>query len=195
MFFYTIIFNEYVDPDKVKPSVVKQGSAISERRQTWRDNRVSGLRKFLTGENSKGQGGFLDDMLTKRENRIADKALAKRERKEFIKGAMENDPGTIGVKNLAGGVNTKSELLKPSTWNWVRRAKGEYAARKYAGEKFDALKAKENEAVAAQDAMDRSEKFGYAPKVKNVKERDEIISLSNLCKSFFNFFLMMIFYR
>lgn len=136
------------------------------RRETWRQNQTSGLRNFLIGANSKGQGGFLDNILTKRENAMADKRLAKMEKREFIAGAKENDTGTIGVKNLAGGVNTKGTFTNP---NWLRRIKGNLAAEKYAGAKFDALKEKEDVLVAQNDKIKSAEKAGYAPKVKDVE--------------------------
>ena len=151
------------------------------RRETWRQNQSSGLRNFLTGAQSKGQGGLLDSWLTKRENKMADKRLAKMEKREFIAGAKENDPGTMGVKNLEGGVNTKGTLTNP---NWLRRMKGDYKASQYAGAKFDALKEKEDVLVANNDKIAASKKAGYAPKVKDVtaakEARKEVLATDDM---------------
>lgn len=148
-----------------------------ERRDTWRENQGSGLRTFLYGKDSKGKGGMFENFLSKREDKMADKRLAKMERKEYIAGAMQNDAGTIGVKNLAGGVNTESGgLLDPKKWNWKRRMEGRMNASKYAGSKFDALKGKEDEIVSANDAIKSSKKFGYAPKLKDVDAKKKATS-------------------
>lgn len=144
-----------------------------ERRDTWRENQGSGLRTLIYGKDSKGKGGMFENFLSKREDKMADKRLAKMEKREFIQGAMQNDAGTIGVKNLAGGVNTESGgLLDPSKWNWKRRMEGRQNASKYAGAKFDSLKSKEDEIVSANDAIKSSKKFGYAPKLKDVTAKN-----------------------
>jgi hypothetical protein len=106
------------------------------------------------------------------------------EKREFIAGAKENDPGTMGVKNLAGGVNTKSELTDPKSWNWVRRMQGNRNAEKYAGAKFDALKEKEDVLVASNDKIKASKQAGYAPKVKDVtavkEARKEVLATDDM---------------
>lgn len=126
------------------------------RRETWRENQESGLRTFIYGKGSKGKGGMFEGFLSKREDKMADKRLAAMEKREFVSGAMENDPGTIGVTNLQGKRNIKE------------RIKGQLAGRAYAGKKFEALKSKEDEIVSATDAIKASRKAGYAPKVKDV---------------------------
>ena len=119
------------------------------------------LRKALLGtdkgdsvKSTFGISTAIDKWLTKREV----KAATAKEKKEFVANAITNDPGAIGVANFKGGTKT---------------AEGKAAAEKYAGEKFEKIKAKEAEVTAAQAKIDASENAGYAAKKKDIKSRDE----------------------
>ena len=136
------------------------GEKLKAKRQVYRDEQAeegSLLRKILVGQDKKS---VFEPMLKKRENAMADKRMAKEEREASIKGAIENDPGTIGVGNFHG--NKK-------WYDLPGRFQKHMAMRKYAGDKYDELKKKEDAVLESQDAVDRSKSFGYAPKQKDLK--------------------------
>ena len=136
------------------------GEQLKSKRQVYRDKQAqegSMLRRILVGQDKES---VFEPMLKKREDAKADKKMAKDERKNFIKGAKENDRGTIGVGNLQG---------TPKFYDLIGKYKKNKAMEDYAGAKYDALKEKEDAVLKSQDDVDRSKSFGYAPKVKDVK--------------------------
>lgn len=155
------------------------GEKLKEKRQVYRDKQAeegSMLRKILVGQDKES---VFEPMLKKREDAKADKKMAKEERKNAIRGAKENDPGTIGVGNLQG--NKK-------WYDLVGKYKKNKAMEDYAGAKYDALKEKEDAVLKPQDAVDRSKGFGYAPKVKDLKalkksSKEYVNSPDNLAKN------------
>jgi hypothetical protein len=104
----------------------------------------SGLRNYLIGNT---KGGIIDKILTKREEK---KALVK-ERQEFVKGAISNDPRSIALKNL----------------------KGEDYAKADAEKRFAEVKAKESDVTAAKARIDASKNAGYTPKKKDLETLDK----------------------
>ena len=108
------------------------------------EEKSSGLRKYLIGDT---KGGMIDKMLTKREEK---KALVK-EKEEFVKGAISNDPRSIALKNL----------------------KGEDYAKADAEKRFAEVKAKESDVTAAKARIDASKNAGYAPKKKDLEALDK----------------------
>jgi hypothetical protein len=123
------------------------------------DGKGSRLRKILLGgdqtedikkNNWMGKyspGMAVSGWLDKREQKQA----YKKEEGEFVKGAIQNDPRAIALKNL----------------------KGEDYAAEDAKKRFAELKEKEKELTEAQKRIDESKAAGYAPKVKDVKARDD----------------------
>jgi len=123
------------------------------------DGKGSRLRKILLGgdqtediKKNNWMGKFSPGMavsgwLDKREQKQA----YKKEEGEFVKGAIQNDPRAIALKNL----------------------KGEDYAAEDAKKRFAELKEKEKELKEAQKRIDESKAAGYAPKVKDVKARDD----------------------
>ena len=133
------------------------GEATAKRIESTEDAKqgeTSGLRKMLLGtdkgddvKSTLGISSSIDKWLTKRETAAA----TKKEKKEFVEGALGNDKRSIALKNL----------------------KGEDYARADAEKRFDEMKAKEAELVAAQKRIEASEKAGYAAKKKDIKARDD----------------------
>jgi hypothetical protein len=123
------------------------------------DGKGSRLRKILLGgdqtediKKNNWMGKFSPGMavsgwLDKREQKQA----YKKEEGDFVKGAIQNDPRAIALKNL----------------------KGEDFAAEDAKKRFAELKEKEKELKEAQQRIDESKAAGYAPKVKDVKARDD----------------------
>jgi hypothetical protein len=123
------------------------------------DGKGSRLRKILLGgdqtediKKNNWMGKFSPGMavsgwLDKREQKQA----YKKEEGEFVKGAIQNDPRAIALKNL----------------------KGEDYAAEDAKKRFAELKEKEKELTEAQKRIDESKAAGYAPKVKDLEARDK----------------------
>ena len=123
------------------------------------DGKGSSLRKILLGgdktediKKNNWMGKFSPGMavsgwLDKREQKQA----YKKEEGDFVKGAIQNDPRAIALKNL----------------------KGEDYAAEDAKKRFAEIKEKEKELTEAQKRIDESKAAGYAPKVKDVKARDD----------------------
>jgi hypothetical protein len=115
----------------------------------------SKLRELLLGgkkgdeqvQSITGIRGALDKFLGKRE----EKAALKKEKKEFVEGALGNDKRAIALKNL----------------------KGEDYARADAEKRFEEIKAKEKEIAEAQRRVDASKAAGYAPKKKDLEAVDK----------------------
>jgi hypothetical protein len=155
------------------------GEKLKSKRQVYRDKQAqegSMLRRILVGQDKES---VFEPMLKKREDAKADKKMAKDERKAAIKGAKENDPGTIGVGNFHG---------TPKWYDLAGKYKKNKAMNDYAGAKYDALKEKEDSVLKSQDDIDRSKSFGYAPKVKDVKalkkaSKEYVESPDNLAKN------------
>jgi hypothetical protein len=155
------------------------GEKLKSKRQVYRDKQAqegSMLRRILVGQDKES---VFEPMLKKREDAKADKKMAKDERKAAIKGAKENDPGTIGVGNFHG---------TPKWYDLASKYKKNKAMNDYAGAKYDALKEKEDSVLKSQDDIDRSKSFGYAPKVKDVKalkkaSKEYVESPDNLAKN------------
>jgi hypothetical protein len=123
------------------------------------DGKGSRLRKILLGgdqtedikkNNWMGKyspGMAVSGWLDKREQKQA----YKKEEGDFVKGAIQNDPRAIALKNL----------------------KGEEYAAEDAKKRFAELKEKEKELTEAQKRIDESKAAGYAPKVKDIEARDK----------------------
>lgn len=132
------------------------GEATAKRIESTEDAKQGekgGLRKMLLGtdkgddvKSTFGISSAIDKFLTKRET----DAATQKEKKEFVTGALGNDKRAIALKNL----------------------KGEDYAKADAEKRFDEMKAKEAELLAAQKRVDASKAAGYAPKKKDLEAVD-----------------------